>query len=170
MTTSSGGASVYKALPQPEASAPPVVVGSPKILGRVIRIPHSGVAVHRVCWFLLLVYAVVCVVWGGDYWGVWVQPPSLVALSSFALCLRYLHPTSSPWRLYHAHRPAATNPICPPYPSCSVPVPSAPSFTASAPHLVLKPPATPAVCCLALYRARTLRCTGVSERIMKPLN
>ena len=38
---------VYKALPLPEASAPPVVVGIPKILGHVIRIPYSPVVPHQ---------------------------------------------------------------------------------------------------------------------------
>jgi hypothetical protein len=72
---------------------------APKILGRVIRIPHSGVAVHRVCWFLLRVYSVVCVVWGGDYWGVWVHPPSLAVLVSLPCACNtftpHLHPGGS---------------------------------------------------------------------------
>lgn len=93
--TTSGDASVYYALPQPEASAPPTVRWVTPSLERRTRIPHSGGAVHRVCWFLLLVY----VVWGGDCWrSVWVQPPSLAALP-FLLCActisTFIHSLSS---------------------------------------------------------------------------
>ena len=144
-----------------------MVVGSPKILGRVIRIPHSGGAVHRVCWFLLLVY-----------------PASFVPVVP-ARAYGYSHPaclpcplcpvpaTPSPHIFTLAALPCTFDrrkpPSLPrPCPSCSAPAPSAPSFTASAPHLVLKPPATPAVCCLAPYHARSLRRTGASERNKTP--
>jgi len=52
--------------------------------------------VHRVYWFLLLVYALVCVVWGGDYWSVWVQPPSLAALVSLPCACNTLTPHLHP--------------------------------------------------------------------------
>ena len=97
--TTSGDASVYYALPLPEASAPPTVRWVTPGLEHVTRIPHSGVAVHRVYWFLRRVYPVRLVLLGGDYWGVWVQPPSLAALVSLPCACNtftpHLHPGGS---------------------------------------------------------------------------
>ena len=84
---------VYDALPLPEASAPPTVWRvAPKILGRVIRIPHSGVTVHRVCWFLLRVYSVVC----ADGWRLLERMGTATQPACIALFDLYLQQTPSP--------------------------------------------------------------------------